>query len=40
MADIEAGNVDAVVCYKIDRISRSLRDFVRLMELLDSKAWR
>jgi site-specific DNA recombinase len=34
---IEAGQIDAVVCYKIDRISRSLRDFVKLMELLDAR---
>ena len=34
---IEAGQIDAVVCYKIDRISRSLRDFVKLMELLEAR---
>jgi site-specific DNA recombinase len=31
MADIEAGKVDAVVVYKVDRLSRSLLDFARLM---------
>ena len=35
LADIEAGNVDAVVVYKIDRLSRSIADFVRLMETFD-----
>ena len=31
LADIEAGRIDGVVVYKIDRLSRSLRDFVGLM---------
>jgi site-specific DNA recombinase len=35
LRDIEAGKVDTVVCYKIDRLSRSLADFVRLVELLE-----
>jgi len=35
MADIEAGRVDCVVTYKLDRLSRSLTDFVRLMEVFD-----
>jgi len=34
-ADIEAGNVDVVVVYKIDRLSRSLMDFSRLVEVFD-----
>jgi site-specific DNA recombinase len=34
-ADIEAGKVDVVVVYKIDRLSRSLMDFSRLVELFD-----
>ena len=33
--DIEAGKVDAVIVYKIDRISRSLLDFAKLMEIFD-----
>jgi DNA invertase Pin-like site-specific DNA recombinase len=33
--DIEAGKIDAVVVYKIDRLSRSLRDFVGVMERFD-----
>jgi site-specific DNA recombinase len=32
MADIEAGAVDVVVVYKVDRLSRSLLDFARLMD--------
>jgi site-specific DNA recombinase len=35
LRDIEAGKVDTVVCYKIDRLSRSLADFVRLVEVLE-----
>lgn len=35
MADIEAGKVDVVVIYKIDRLTRSLSDFIRLVEVFD-----
>ena len=35
LADIEAGQVDCVVLYKIDRLSRSLLDFARIMETFD-----
>jgi site-specific DNA recombinase len=35
MADIEAGQVDCVVVYKVDRMSRSLLDFARMMETLE-----
>ena len=35
MADIEAGQVDVVVVYKIDRLSRALMDFARLVEVFD-----
>ena len=35
MADIEAGRVDVVVVYKIDRLSRALMDFARLVEVFD-----
>jgi|SaaInlV_120m_DNA_3_1039746.scaffolds.fasta_scaffold00643_8 site-specific DNA recombinase len=37
MRDIEAGNVDAVIVYKVDRLSRSLADFVRMIERFDQK---
>jgi len=33
--DIAAGRVDLVVVYKIDRLSRSLSDFIRLIEALE-----
>ena len=35
MADIESGRVKCVVVYKIDRLSRSLADFTRLMETFE-----
>ena len=34
-ADIEAGKVDCVVVYKVDRLSRSLMDFAKLMATFD-----
>jgi len=37
LADIEAGRVDTVCVYKIDRLSRSLMDFARLVEVFDRK---
>ena len=35
LADIEEGLVDVVVVYKIDRLSRSLMDFSKLVEVFD-----
>ena len=35
MTDIEAGKVDCVVVYKVDRLSRSLLDFSRIVESFD-----
>src|SRR5438874_10430778 len=35
LADIEARHVDAIVVYKLDRFSRSLLDFAKMMETLD-----
>jgi site-specific DNA recombinase len=37
MADIEAGKVDCIVVYKVDRLSRSLIDFARMMEIFERK---
>ncbi len=37
LADIEAGKIDCVVVYKVDRLSRSLLDFARLMEVFDRR---
>jgi len=35
LKDIEAGKIDVVVVYKVDRLSRSLGDFARMVELFD-----
>jgi DNA invertase Pin-like site-specific DNA recombinase len=36
IADIEGGLIDVVVVYKIDRLSRSLIDFTKLVEVFDA----
>ena len=36
LADIEAGLVDVIVVYKIDRLSRSLMDFAKLVETFEA----
>lgn len=38
LADIQAGQVDCVVIYKVDRLSRSLFDFARIMQILEKHA--
>ena len=35
LEDIEAGRVDVVIVYKIDRLTRSLMDFSRIVEVFD-----
>jgi len=35
LADVNAGLVDVVVIYRLDRLSRSLRDFLNMMEVFD-----
>ena len=35
LADIESGKIDCVVVYKVDRLSRSLLDFSRIIESFD-----
>jgi DNA invertase Pin-like site-specific DNA recombinase len=35
LVDIEAGLIDVIVVYKIDRLSRSLMDFAKLVEVFD-----
>jgi site-specific DNA recombinase len=35
LADIQAGKIDAVIVYKVDRLSRSLLDFARMMETFE-----
>ena len=35
MRDVQAGSVDCVVVYKVDRLSRSLMDFTKIVEIFD-----
>ena len=35
MADMQAGRVDVIVVYKVDRLTRSLADFAKIVEVLD-----
>jgi site-specific DNA recombinase len=35
LADIEAGRIDVVVVYKVDRLTRALSDFAKLVEIFD-----
>ena len=35
LEDIDRGRIDVVVVYKVDRLSRSLSDFARMMQLFD-----
>ena len=37
LADITAGRVEKVVVYKIDRLTRSLADFAKIVEILDTR---
>ena len=37
LADVEDGRVDVVVVYKIDRLSRSLSDFAKIVDLFDER---
>ena len=35
LADIEAGRIDVVVVYKVDRLTRALSDFAKLVDIFD-----
>src|SRR6478672_6213396 len=37
LADLTAGRVDTIVVYKIDRLTRSLADFAKIVEILDAR---
>jgi DNA invertase Pin-like site-specific DNA recombinase len=37
MADIEEGKINTVVVYKVDRLTRSLADFAKIIEMFDAK---
>jgi len=36
ISDIEAGRIDIIVVYKVDRLTRSLADFAKLVEVFDA----
>src|SRR6202451_2734642 len=35
LADVQAGKIEVIVVYKVDRLTRSLADFAKLVELFD-----
>ncbi|WP_313669616.1 recombinase family protein, partial [Sandarakinorhabdus sp.] len=35
MADVAAGKVDTIIVYKVDRLTRNLADFAKIVEVLD-----
>jgi site-specific DNA recombinase len=37
IADIEAGQIDVVVVYKVDRLTRALSDFAKLVDIFDRR---
>ena len=37
LADMDAGKIDTVVVYKVDRLTRALTDFARIVDRLDAK---
>ncbi|MBL8651288.1 MAG: recombinase family protein [Sphingopyxis sp.] len=37
LADVRAGKIDVIVVYKVDRLTRSLADFARIVDVLDQQ---
>jgi site-specific DNA recombinase len=37
LADIEANRIDVIVVYKVDRLTRALSDFAKLVEVFDRR---
>jgi len=37
LADIEVGQIDTIVVYKVDRLTRALSDFAKLVEIFDRR---
>jgi len=37
LADVKAGKVDVIVVYKVDRLTRSLADFAKIVDVLDAQ---
>jgi DNA invertase Pin-like site-specific DNA recombinase len=38
LAEVEAGRVDVIVVYKVDRLTRALSDFAKIVEVLDARS--
>jgi DNA invertase Pin-like site-specific DNA recombinase len=36
LSDVQANKIDTIVVYKVDRLTRSLADFAKMIEILDS----
>src|SRR5215207_2893523 len=36
LSDVQAGSIDVIIVYKVDRLTRSLADFAKLVELFDA----
>ena len=36
LTDVKAGRIDVVVVYKVDRLTRSLRDFAKIVDIFDA----
>jgi site-specific DNA recombinase len=37
LLDVEAGKIDVIVVYKVDRLTRNLADFARIVDILDKR---
>ena len=37
LAEVEAGKVDVIVVYKVDRLTRALSDFAKIVDVLDAR---
>jgi DNA invertase Pin-like site-specific DNA recombinase len=37
LADVSAGNIDVVIVYKVDRLTRSLLDFAKIVDVFDKR---
>src|SRR3546814_19106783 len=40
LAEVQAGRVDVIVVYKVDRLTRSLADFAKIVEVLEARGDR
>jgi len=38
LEDVKAGKIDIIVVYKVDRLTRSLADFAKIVEILDAQS--